>query len=412
VKKKCAPDPKQVSLWTTPAEVSATLRRRWNKGEFLASSILQGTLYPVSISIKGPTSNQITADFASVQDWVAAWRKQNDVRCEWKTVTHRLFGANEIPIAVHFHNAPEVVRFLGVHREWEEFQKLLDQTRSQLPGILPWLARRSTHALTLCSEWTRILSVVTWIRDHPRSGIYLRQVDLPDVHTKFIEAHYGLISELLDSVLPPQAIVSTARGPGTFNRRYGFLDKPQRVRFRYLDPSCSIEPSRLGDDLTIDAKSFAQLNPPVRRVFITENEINFLAFPNVPRSLIVFGAGYGWSALREARWMEHCELHYWGDIDTHGFSILDQLRKVFPHAQSFLMDTLTFESFRHLCSTEPSPVTRELHRLNPEESQVFNILLNENSLTKPRLEQERIPFSRLASALNSLPTVQLDPPKA
>jgi hypothetical protein len=147
-------------------------------------------------------------------------------------------------------------------------------------------------------------------------------------------------------------------------------------------------------------------------VFITENEINFLAFPNVPRSLIVFGAGYGWSALREARWMEHCELHYWGDIDTHGFSILDQLRKVFPHAQSFLMDTLTFESFRHLCSTEPSPVTRELHRLNPEESQVFNILLNENSLTKPRLEQERIPFSRLASALNSLPTVQLDPPKA
>ena len=35
----------------------------------------------------------------------------------------------------------------------------------------------------------RLLDVVTWLRAHPRPGIYLRQVDLPGIHSKFIERH-------------------------------------------------------------------------------------------------------------------------------------------------------------------------------------------------------------------------------
>lgn len=401
--------PAKDSRWSTPAEVKARLRRRWDRGEFLAESVVQGALYPLSLSIKGPTSSEVTADFAAVQEWVAGWRQQDGVRCEWKTVGHRLFGANEMPTAAHFQDAQDVVRFLGMHREWEMFQKIVENTRAQFPCILPWLARRSMQALTLSAEWERILAVVAWVRDHPRSGVYLRQVDLPGVHTKFIEAHRGVIAELLDQVLPPAAMESSARGAAGFNRRYGFRDKPERIRFRYLDPGCSIEPSRLGLDLTVDAQAFAQLNPPVQRVFITENEINFLAFPDVPGSLIIFGSGYGWSALQGVEWLQHCEVHYWGDIDTHGFSILDQLRSVLPHARSFLMDMATFESFRHLCSSEPTPAGRELQRLSPEEKLLFDMLRRERSGTTPRLEQERIPLSLIDSALRSLGTVGTPP---
>jgi hypothetical protein len=69
---------------------------------------------------------------------------------------------------------------------------------------------------------------------------------------------------------------------------------------------------------------------PSQRVFITENETNFLAFPEVADAIVVFGAGYGWEALARASWLHRCQLHYWGDIDTHGFAILDQLRGYFP----------------------------------------------------------------------------------
>jgi len=83
---------------------------------------------------------------------------------------------------------------------------------------------------------------------------------------------------------------------------------------------------------------------PVQRVFITENETNFLAFPPACNAIVIFGAGYGWDALSRSRWLNNCSIHYWGDIDTHGFGILDQLRGHFDHVVSFLMDRATLDA--------------------------------------------------------------------
>ena len=33
-------------------------------------------------------------------------------------------------------------------------------------------------------------------------------------------------------------------------------------------------------------------------------------------------------------WLKQKPMYYWGDIDTHGFAILDQLRSKFLHVQS------------------------------------------------------------------------------
>jgi hypothetical protein len=170
-------------------------------------------------------------------------------------------------------------------------------------------------------------------------------VDIPGVHSKFIEAQRGVLGELLDLALPPAAIDSSVAGVSQFARRYGFRDKPQRIRFRILDRRHALLAGDPEQDITLDARSFARIDPQVERVFITENEINFLAFPAVPHSLIIFGAGYGFEMLREAAWLSRCRIHYWGDIDTHGFAILDQLRAHFADVESFLMDRATLLAF-------------------------------------------------------------------
>jgi hypothetical protein len=53
-------------------------------------------------------------------------------------------------------------------------------------------------------------------------------------------------------------------------------------------------------------------SPKVSRIFITENEINFLAFPNARDSLVIFGAGYGFEMLSRAKWLSGCRIYYWG----------------------------------------------------------------------------------------------------
>lgn len=82
----------------------------------------------------------------------------------------------------------------------------------------------------------------------------------------------------------------------------------------------------------------------MKRVFITEDETNFLTVPRVSDAIVIFGTGYGWETLARSRRLNHCAVHYWGDIDTHSFAILDQLRSHFDHVSSFLMDRATLDA--------------------------------------------------------------------
>ena len=232
--------------------------------------------------------------------------------------------------------------------------------------------------------------------------MYLREVDIPGVHSKFIEAQRGVLGELLDLALPPAAIDPSAAGMSQFARRYGFRDKPQRIRFRILDRRHALLAGDPEQDLTLDARSFARIDPQVERVFITENEINFLAFPAVPHSLILFGAGYGFEMLREAAWLSRCRIHYWGDIDTHGFAILDQLRAHIADVESFLMDRATLLAFATHWGEEDRQTLRDLPRLNAEEGALYDDLRDNRLRRNLRLEQERIGFGWVEAALAAL----------
>jgi hypothetical protein len=91
----------------------------------------------------------------------------------------------------------------------------------------------------------------------------------------------------------------------------------------------------------------------VKRVFITENRVNGLSFPDCRESIIVFGLGYGLERLADIAWMRIVDVQYWGDIDTHGFGILNRLRAHLPHAHSFLMNPDTLHAHRNLWGQEP-----------------------------------------------------------
>ena len=224
-----------------------------------------------------------------------------------------------------------------------------------------------------------------------------------------LDAHGKTLSAaILDLALPPDALDESASGVSQFCRRYGFRDKPLRIRFRLLDTSLAVLAQGLlpgvgEQDITLTQSDFAGLKLPVERVFITENEVNFLAFPPLAGSMAIFGAGYGFEVLAGARWLHTCAVYYWGDIDTHGFAILDQLRAHLPHTQSLLMDHATLMDHESHWNDEPQPATRDLPRLTAAESAVYDELRYHRLARCLRLEQERISYSWLSAALAGLP---------
>lgn len=386
--------------WTTPADLKAQVQRLWDRGVLLASG--GETTFPRRLTLKGPDSGELSERFPEVRDWIAQLSgAAGHYRIEWRRVNHRILGSNEIPAKIWVDTLEDALGSIGKRRAAAQFSALLELTDKRQPDLVPWMAKRPLRALKLAEDWPRLLAMVAWLREHPRPAVYLRQIDLPGVHTKWIEGHRGVLAELLDRVLPPEAIDATATGVGGFCRRYGFLDKPLRVRFRVLDPQIRVL-AESDQDITITQETFSKLELPVSNVFITENEINFLAFPKVSNAIVIFGAGYGFDNLAAAPWLSKKETHYWGDIDTHGFAILNQLRGVFPQAASLLMDQQTLLAHRTLWGVEGQPETGNLARLNAEESALYDQLRRNHWGDRIRLEQERIGFDWLQKVLQKL----------
>jgi hypothetical protein len=385
--------------WTTPEDLRRQVQRQWDNGRLLAAGVKGESLFPMELRLRGPDTRALSERFEEVRQWIRGLESERRYSIEWREVNHRLLGRNRVPARIVVPGEREALELIGKVDDATRFGRVAAITREQLPELTAWLGRKPLMALAHAADWERILAVLRWFRGHPQCGLYLRQLDIAGVDTKFIEGRKVLLAELLDLVLPPEALDAAAAGQRNFEQRYGLASKPSQVRFRILDPRLSI---RGLTDLAVPAGEFAGLDLPVERVFITENEINGLAFPCVPGSLAIFGLGYGLERLSEAAWLGRRKLYYWGDIDTYGFHILDRVRVLFPEAASFLMDRETLLAHAGLWVRESDPYDGELPRLTPVEGALYDDLRWNRLGDRVRLEQERIPYGRVQRALGGI----------
>jgi len=395
-----------MARWSTPGDVHAALDRRWARGEILTARVTGEPLFPLRIPLRAPGTRDISYDFGAVLDWVRALEagSRNTLghgyALEYTTRRNRVQGDNPLPAAAVVPTEGDALRLLRRGRDAERFQRCADAARTRFPELAGWLARRPLRVLEEAEDWERVLDVLAWFRAHPRPGVYLRQLEIPGVDSKFIEQRRGLIAELLDTVLPAETIDWSATGARGFHARYGLRTEPPLIRFRILDPDLAI---RGLTDLSVPPEAFAGLELAVERVFITENRINGLAFPDHPRSVVIFGLGYGLERLGDIPWLHRCAIDYWGDIDTHGFGILHRLRAAFPQARSLLMDRDTLMAHRELWGREPADKRYggDPNRLTEDEYALFHDLAADRLGERVRLEQERVNFAHLRTRLGT-----------
>ncbi len=391
--------------WTREEDVEAWLLKLWQGGRILSAKVTGATIFPLSMRVRGPDGPTLAGRFGDAQTWVRGLETANRTGrgfgfdLLWREVRHRQLGRNRLPSEIVVPTEADALQLIGKQADARRFEVLASATATALPDLLPWLGRKPMVALEHAADWARILSVLAWFQEHPRSGLYLRQVDIAGIDTKFIESRRGLLSELLDIVSPRGPDGPEPVGALTFEARHGLRGKPAMVRFRLLNG----QPAFAGlSDISTPSDDFARMELNPRIVFITENDVNGLAFPPVDGAMVLFGLGYSLDLLAKAEWLKRCCIVYWGDIDTHGFAILARLRTYFPAAQSMLMDEETLLAHRWLWVREERPFVGELSRLCGAEHQVFEALKLNRYGDHIRLEQERIPYNCLMRALDYL----------
>lgn len=400
--------------WTKPEDVAAKIARLWERGDFSSAEIVGKTIFPLEIPIKGPRSAELAERFEEVRAWVRVLqsgskeRRGKGYNLSYRRVQSRELGRNELPDRAVI-DSPEDALFL-VRRSAEaaRFRRMVADAESVCPALIAYLERKRVAALPLAEEWPSLMRTALWVSHNPHPGIYPRQIDLPGIDTKFLERNSKALSEMIDAldVIPGSPLArlggERASGLARFCARYGFLAEPLYVRFRPPQGN-GLFPDSVSE-LALPAPEFARLSfPPrvVRRIFVTENKVNFLAFPRQEGALVIWGGGYCFEHLADAAWLDMCEIFYWGDIDTNGLAILDQFRARFPASRSLLMDVPTLLEHKAMWGVEQKQRVSALTRLDENERDLYAALLENRYGVQVRLEQERIAYGRVVEALSS-----------
>jgi len=79
---------------------------------------------------------------------------------------------------------------------------------------------------------------------------------------------------------------------------------------------------------TFRLDDLAALEPSVQTAVIIENETTCLTVPLPEDGVVIWGKGFEVDRVGALPWLHDALVHYWGDLDTHGFAILDKLRLV------------------------------------------------------------------------------------
>ncbi|MEX2445269.1 MAG: Wadjet anti-phage system protein JetD domain-containing protein [Alkalispirochaeta sp.] len=412
----------------TIAEVRRRLQRRWDRGVYLADTapIGSGDAFPLREPVGSVSARAFHEEFETVRTAAAAYRDletragsaqpgTDRPTVEWTQRNDRRIGTNAVPTGLHFPTIDTLAQFLGktAPRQLATYRAAAARLLDALPALHGWISAHPVRLTELSEALEQLIAVTEWFVNHPEPDIYIRQIPVDGIDTKFVEGHSGTLTEWWDTLRNEhdQALHEATRDGGTarsgrraatFARRYGFRLPQERVRFRLLESGTTLAGYT---DLRVPIGEFAA-HPPgdhrhdvASRVFIVENEITGLAFPAVDSAIVIFGGGYSVGALAAVQWLSEVPVYYWGDIDTHGFAILNRLRAGHQHTQSILMDRETLETHRSRWSRESQQFAGELRNLSPEESRLYEDLRSDRLGEGVRLEQERIDFSRVTAAI-------------
>lgn len=380
----------------TPEEIVKRAERKFYGvlREWLSEEVFSPIDFPVGPSSKNLTERRQQIDSLRDHSKEVAG---TGYTLEWETLNTQVFGKQTVPRRAVIINLDDYLALVRKRIVFDHFVSDVCKIRQKFPVLESWLYARPQDVIEHHGKWDDLLLVCDYFVKNPRPNVYIRELPIL-VHTKFIEANNRILRDVLDLLLLPEAINREALD---FNQRFGLKDKPALVRLRLLEEQLDWQFGIRVDDLSLPVNQVAHLlarHIKPRHVIIVENLINFLTLPRTSNTVGLFGGGFAVHLLRDIDWLSNCNVIYWGDIDAHGFEILSDLRGLFPHTVSLMMDQQTFDLYSDYIGRGVDSHSMRFENLTALELQLAQKVV-EQSL---RLEQEHIPQTYAVTRLKEL----------
>lgn len=384
-----------------PDDVQKELKRRFKNrhrewlGVRRESKQREDDAWPLKVNLGIPTENQALKQVEDVHAWVVAWQSWKGIgSLSWSERRWRKLGTQLVPEKLLLSGPDEVAQWVGEADRWDRAQRRYRDLIGRWPQLADSLAHYFATLADYCEvDYRRLIDAVDWIEKNPASNLYPRQLPVSGLDSKWLEKRIRLLAGLVDSVR------GGSTTEGNFHERCGLKVPPRLIRLRVLDDTFR---HRLGglSDISAPWEQLAELDLPVSNVFIVENLQTGLAFEDLPESVVIMQLGYGIDVLSRLPWIAKARCVYWGDLDTHGFAILNRARTYLFELTSILMDKATLQSHQELWVEEKDQHPAEALPLLTDSEQVVYQGIKRNVWGQNvRLEQERIDWGVAWKAL-------------
>lgn len=370
------------------------INRLYDTGEIFKAYIDGFELFPVSIPLPTIKQTTIQNEYDKVTFGIQKL-KNSGLPIVFKEFSFKALGKQTLPEKIVFDTLDKYLEIIKKENEYGSFIKYYQQIIYKYPQLKKLFLQKPFWILQYSEVWEKLLDIAEFLISHPNPNIYIRELPLQNIDTKFVEKYKKILDIFISSIKETEPLPTLANF--SFEKKYQLKYPQAQIRFRILDENYFINGL---SDLSLPLEQFKSLDIQCQNIFIVENKITTLSFPNLKNSLVIFGQGYGVGVLKNIASLQKKNIFYWGDIDLDGFAILSQLRGYYPQTISLMMDEETIERYVDL-KVEASCKNREKKLLNLgiDEKIVYTKLHNEFYGKNFRLEQERLPFEYIYQKL-------------
>lgn len=363
--------------------------------------------WPQRISLGRPTTDALAGTMQPLKDWIADWRAWTGAGTVGWTPRRTVVGPVSCPASVTFDN-PHAIASLAPEamRTWTIAVSFLQKLEAHWPGTTPLAKPILSRIVELdAADRSRLIHVSRWLQTNPRSGLFVRQLPIEGIDTKWIEQHQALVATMLQIAVPrpeqhtDDAATVVPAVPEDLYERLGLQRPPRLINIVLCDPALRAAYGG-ARTLALTANDLAAMTPAPGTVLVIENKETGYAIPDRAGLLVIHGLGFNLKSLAGISWMHTARVLYWGDIDAAGFEWLSSLRGYGIRATSLLMTENTVADFKHLATTGALPVRRELPHLTTDERELHFNLVAGRWGHQFLLEQERLPWTACIDALD------------
>lgn len=328
------------------------------------------------------TTRQLAEDIKQFQQFEKRDGKSKGWTISWEEWNSKKLGRQKWPSKITIETEEDFLFLVNKEDESKIFKNQLDELIGWRKGIREFLFARPQSVMQYKLVWKNLIVVVDYLLGNDVSGLYIRSIPVP-VHTKFIEQYKSFIFELIKHF--KSDIISDDNF--TFEQVFGLKSKQHVFNMRWLDKELATKYMQGHEVFGLSTEGLNKVNWQINEIWLVENETNLYLLPERESTLVIFSKGHALTQLFNLPLLSSSKLFYWGDLDEHGFIMLNTFKRHYKHTLSIFMDRFTVEYHKKEILQQPEKYkTISLEFLTSEEDYAFQKLREENG----RIEQEKL----------------------